>query len=46
LGDLVENHLDTAALERLIESGPLPGLPVVPPGGAGAPSPDASASPR
>jgi adenosylcobyric acid synthase len=35
LGDLVENHLDTAALTRLIESGPPPGLPVVPPGGAG-----------
>jgi adenosylcobyric acid synthase len=33
LGDLVENHLDTAALERLIESGPPPGLPVVAPGG-------------
>jgi adenosylcobyric acid synthase len=46
LGDLVENHLDTAALERLIESGPPPGLPVVAPGGPGGPSLDASASPR
>jgi adenosylcobyric acid synthase len=35
LGDLVENHMDTAALERLIESGAPPGLPVVPPGGVG-----------
>ncbi|MDN3357398.1 cobyric acid synthase [Actinomadura sp. DC4] len=35
LGDLVEHHLDTAALTRLIESGPPPGLPVVPPGGPG-----------
>jgi adenosylcobyric acid synthase len=35
LGDLVENHLDTGALTRLIESGTPPGLPVVPPGGAG-----------
>ena len=32
LGDLVEEHLDTAALLRLIESGPPPGLPFVPPG--------------
>jgi adenosylcobyric acid synthase len=37
LGDLVEEHLDTAALWRIIESGPPPGLPFVPPG---APSPD------
>jgi adenosylcobyric acid synthase len=35
LGDLVENHLDTGALERLIESGAPPGLPVVAPGGPG-----------
>jgi adenosylcobyric acid synthase len=34
LGDLVEHHLDTAALTRLIESGAPSGLPVVPPGGA------------
>jgi adenosylcobyric acid synthase len=34
LGDLVEEHLDTEALWRLIESGPPPGLPVIPPGGA------------
>jgi adenosylcobyric acid synthase len=32
LGDLVEAHLDTAALLRLIESGPPPGLPFLPPG--------------
>jgi adenosylcobyric acid synthase len=32
LGDLVEHHLDTAALARLIEDGPTPGLPAVPPG--------------
>ncbi|GGL02589.1 cobyric acid synthase [Mangrovihabitans endophyticus] len=33
LGDLVEEHLDTEALWRLIESGPTPGLPFLPPGG-------------
>ena len=32
LGDLVEEHLDTANLRRLIEQGPPAGLPVVPPG--------------
>ena len=32
LGDLVEEHLDTDALWRLIESGPPPGLPFIPPG--------------
>jgi adenosylcobyric acid synthase len=32
LGDLVERHLDTAALTALIERGPMPGLPFVPPG--------------
>ncbi|MEV0156595.1 cobyric acid synthase [Micromonospora sp. NPDC050686] len=32
LGDLVEEHLDTDALWRLIESGPPAGLPFVPPG--------------
>jgi len=32
LGDLVEEHLDTEALWRLIESGPPPGLPFLPPG--------------
>ena len=31
LGDLVAEHLDTAALLRLIEGGPTPGLPLVPP---------------
>jgi adenosylcobyric acid synthase len=32
LGDLVEEHLDTDALRRLIESGPPRGLPFIPPG--------------
>jgi adenosylcobyric acid synthase len=32
LGDLVEEHLDTAALWRLIEEGPPEGLPFIPPG--------------
>jgi adenosylcobyric acid synthase len=32
LGDLVEEHLDTAALWRLIEDGSPAGLPFVPPG--------------
>ena len=32
LGDLVEAHLDTDALWRLIESGPPRGLPFLPPG--------------
>jgi adenosylcobyric acid synthase len=32
LGDLVEEHLDTEALWRLVESGPLGDLPFVPPG--------------
>jgi adenosylcobyric acid synthase len=32
LGDLVEEHLDTDALWRLIESGPPPDLPFLPPG--------------
>ena len=36
LGDLVEHHLDTDALWRLIEQGPTAGLPFVPPG---APAP-------
>ena len=27
LGDLVADHLDTAALSRLIEAGPPPGMP-------------------
>jgi adenosylcobyric acid synthase len=30
--DLVERHLDTGALLRLLEAGPPPGLPFVPPG--------------
>jgi adenosylcobyric acid synthase len=29
LGDLVAGHLDTAALTRLIEDGPVPGLPAL-----------------
>ncbi|MFF5260509.1 cobyric acid synthase [Actinomadura viridis] len=33
LGDLVEEHLDTGAILRLIEDGAPAGLPVVPPGG-------------
>ncbi|MUN38742.1 cobyric acid synthase [Actinomadura litoris] len=33
LGDLVEEHLDTGALWRLIEGGAPQGLPVVPPAG-------------
>ncbi|WP_019869186.1 cobyric acid synthase [Salinispora oceanensis] len=32
LGDLVEEHLDTVALWRLIETGPPSGLPFIPPG--------------
>ncbi|MBB5872148.1 adenosylcobyric acid synthase [Allocatelliglobosispora scoriae] len=32
LGDLVEHHLDTTALRRLIDAGPPTGLPFVPPG--------------
>ncbi|MDQ1678086.1 MAG: adenosylcobyric acid synthase [Actinomycetota bacterium] len=32
LGDLVEDHLDTDALLRVIEQGPPTGLPFVPPG--------------
>ncbi|GGQ78167.1 cobyric acid synthase [Couchioplanes azureus] len=35
LGDLVEEHLDTDALWRLIESGPPGGLPFIPPGAPG-----------
>jgi adenosylcobyric acid synthase len=36
LGDLVADHLDTAAVERLIESGAPAGLPVLPPAGVSA----------
>jgi adenosylcobyric acid synthase len=32
LGDMIEEHLDTAALWRLVEEGPPAGLPFVPPG--------------
>jgi adenosylcobyric acid synthase len=35
LGDLVEEHLDTDALWRLIERGAPPGLPFIPPGAPG-----------
>jgi adenosylcobyric acid synthase len=35
LGDLVEEHLDTDALWRLIEGGPPKDLPVIPPAGPG-----------
>ncbi|XVV14079.1 cobyric acid synthase [Actinoplanes sp. CA-131856] len=35
LGDLVEEHLDTDALLRLIEQGPPGGLPFIPPGAPG-----------
>jgi adenosylcobyric acid synthase len=41
LGDLVEHHMDTGAVWRLIEGGAPAGLPVVPPGGA--PEPPAAA---
>jgi adenosylcobyric acid synthase len=34
LGDLVADHLDTAALTRLIETGAPAGLPVLPPAGS------------
>jgi adenosylcobyric acid synthase len=33
LGDLVADHLDTSAICRLIEGGPPPGLPILPPAG-------------
>jgi adenosylcobyric acid synthase len=35
LGDLVANHLDTAAVRRLLAGGPPAGLPFVPPGAPG-----------
>jgi adenosylcobyric acid synthase len=35
LGDLVAQHLDTQGLARLINEGPPPGLPVIPPAGRG-----------
>ncbi|MEU5162246.1 cobyric acid synthase [Streptomyces sp. NPDC020875] len=41
LGELIEEHADTDGLLRLIESGPPPGLPFVPPG-APDPVPDGS----
>jgi len=36
LGGLVADHLDTAALGRLIDGGPPPGLPVIGPAGPGS----------
>lgn len=39
LADMVADHLDTTAIERLITDGAPTGLPIVPPGGAPAPSP-------
>lgn len=53
LGDLIEEHADTEALLRLVESGPPAGLPFVPPGApdaqpeppGGAPQPAATAGP-
>jgi adenosylcobyric acid synthase len=38
LGDLVEEHLDTTALWRLIDSGTPPNLPFIPPGAPPHPS--------
>ncbi len=43
LGDLVAEHLDTAALARLIGEGPPPGLPVIPPAGRAVLPPPAQA---
>jgi adenosylcobyric acid synthase len=44
VADAVKQHLDTAALRRLIENGSPPGLPFVPPGAPSttgtAPRPD------
>ncbi|MGY1914815.1 cobyric acid synthase [Blastococcus sp. SYSU DS0973] len=37
LGDLITEHADTDALWRLIESGPPPGLPLLPPGAGFSP---------
>ncbi|GAA3008662.1 cobyric acid synthase [Streptosporangium longisporum] len=42
LGDLIERNVDTDALLRLLEDGAPPGLPTVPPGGAGRGAPDFS----
>ncbi|WP_283137803.1 cobyric acid synthase [Rhizohabitans arisaemae] len=38
LGDLVERHLDTAAIWRILEHGVPTGLPVIPPAGLGGAS--------
>ncbi|HLM03993.1 MAG TPA: cobyric acid synthase [Blastococcus sp.] len=37
LGDLIAGHADTDGLQRLIESGPPPDLPLLPPGAAFSP---------
>ncbi|MEV4183821.1 cobyric acid synthase CobQ, partial [Streptosporangium canum] len=42
LGDLIEHHVDTAALLRLLEDGAPRGLPLLPPGGAPRDTPDFS----
>ncbi|MEU4829421.1 cobyric acid synthase [Streptosporangium sp. NPDC023615] len=42
LGDLIERNVDTGALLRLLEGGAPPGLPTLPPGGAGRRAPDFS----
>lgn len=42
LGDLIERHVDTDALLRLLEGGAPAGLPVLPPGGAPRGAPDFS----
>ncbi|WP_206501747.1 cobyric acid synthase [Streptomyces chrestomyceticus] len=45
LGDLIEEHADTAALLRLIEDGVPAGLPFVPPGAPPIPPPRTPAAP-
>ncbi|GAA2900830.1 cobyric acid synthase [Streptosporangium fragile] len=42
LGDLIERHVDTDALLRLLEGGAPPDLPLLPPGGALRGAPDFS----
>ncbi|MEU1730643.1 cobyric acid synthase [Streptosporangium sp. NPDC020145] len=42
LGDMVERHLDTGALLRLLDGGAPRGLPVLPPGGSLREAPDFS----
>jgi len=45
LGDLIEEHADTGALLRLIESGPPRGLPFLAPGAPESPGPPDSSGP-